>query len=298
MQELIKILIKENIKFNEEVNIKKYTSYNIGGIVKLMAFPKKREELISILKIVKKNDIKHIVLGECSNIIFTSDYYDGVVIKTDYLSNIIIEDNTVICDAGVKLVNLSLNLSKKGLSNFEFASGIPGTVGGGIYMNAGAYNISISDHLIEANILDNNFNIITLKNDELKFDYRYSMLKENKYLIVLGGKFRLKSGDKDEILDLIYDRKRRRLESQPLEYPNAGSVFRNPDNNFAGKLIEDLNLKGFSIGGAKISEKHANFIINDGEATSKDIKKLAEYIKKLVKENYDIELHMEQEFIK
>lgn len=298
MQELIKILIKENIKFNEEVNIKKYTSYNIGGIVKLMAFPKKREELISILKIVKKNDIKHIVLGECSNIIFTSDYYDGVVIKTDYLSNIIIEDNTVICDAGVKLVNLSLNLSKKGLSNFEFASGIPGTVGGGIYMNAGAYNISISDHLIEAYILDNNFNIITLKNDELKFDYRYSMLKENKYLIVLGGKFRLKSGDKDEILDLIYDRKRRRLESQPLEYPNAGSVFRNPDNNFAGKLIEDLNLKGFSIGGAKISEKHANFIINDGEATSKDIKKLAEYIKKLVKENYDIELHMEQEFIK
>jgi len=193
-------------------------------------------------------------------------------------------------------MKLALKTANLGLSGLEFASGIPGTIGGALYMNAGAYNSSMSDIILETQVLDENLNIITLTNQQLNFGYRYSILKQKDY-ICLNAKMKLKKRNKEEILNIIKTRKEKRLQSQPLEFPSAGSVFRNPEGMYAGKLIEDLGLKGENIGDAYISEKHANFIINKGNASGEDIDKLITLIKKQVKEEYDIELINEQEII-
>ena len=192
---------------------------------------------------------------------------------------------------------LALEISKLGYKGLEWASGIPGTIGGCIYNNAGCYGSEISDNLISVTILNDN-RVYDLTKDELHFSYRNSLLKGSNKFIILKAKFQLEKGDSKELLELIKERTIKRKESQPLEYPSCGSVFRNPEGNIAGKLIDESNLKGKTVGGATISEKHANFIINKDNATPKDIISLIDIVKKTIKKNYNIDLVLEQEIIK
>lgn len=291
-------MINEIIKLGEvyeNADLKKYTTYKVGGKADYLVLPYDIEALVKLLKYLDHNNIKHKVIGNGSNLIFLGDY-NGVLIKLDKLNNIEINDEYIKAGAGASLICLALKCSKLGLTGMEFATGIPGTVGGAVYMNAGAYNESMSDIIESVKVLDDNYNIKELTNHDLMFNYRDSLLQHKKY-ICLEVSIKLSKGDIDSILELIEKRKQKRIETQPLEYPSAGSVFRNPEGESAWKLVEGIGYKGKSIGGAKVSEKHANFIINAGNADGKDIKELIDEIKKEVKIKYNIDLKAEQEFV-
>ena len=198
--------------------------------------------------------------------------------------------------AGVSLIGLALKASRMGLSGMEFATGIPGTIGGAVYMNAGAYKEDMASIIKKVKLLDENDNIVELDKEELEFGYRKSILQVKKY-VCLEATLLLNYGNVDEIMALIEKRKQKRIETQPLEYPSAGSVFRNPENGFAWQLVDDIGYKGKRIGDAMVSEKHANFIINVGNATGSDIKELIYEIKNKVKDKYNVDLKVEQEIV-
>ena len=298
MQEIIEFIEKNNIgKYLENESLSKYTTYKVGGTAKVIVSPKSREKLVLLLKELKEKNIKYMILGNGSNTLFSDKEYDGVIIKLDLFDKITYYRNLVKAEAGVNLIKLSYQTVKRGLAGLEFASGIPGTVGGAVFMNAGAYKSDMGYVTKSIEVLTPKLEIITMTNKELNFHYRTSFLQKHKGYICLEATFQLRKNDKDLLQEIVEDRKRRRLESQPLEYPSAGSVFRNPENNFAGKLIEDLGLKGYTVGGAKVSEKHANFIVNHNNAKAEDIKTIIDKIQKEVKEKYDIDLKCEQEFV-
>lgn len=278
-------------------SLKKYNTYRIDATCKGLVFVHSVNELVELLKKLKDNNIDYIILGNGSNIILASDYYDKVIIKLDKLNNITFNDNIVKVESGYPLPKLSLEILKHNLTGLEFAAGIPGLVGSSVAMNAGAYNKSMADVVKEITILDENLNIKVLKNNELKFRYRDSLLKENKKLIVLEVTLELEHGDILEAKELIETRRQRRISTQPLNYPSSGSVFRNPEGMHAGELIEKCNLKGYNINGAEVSEKHANFIINKDNCKGSDIINLINLIKDKVKEKYNIDLILEQEII-
>ena len=291
-------MINEIIKLGEvyeNAQIKNYTTYKVGGNANALVLPYDIESLVKLLKYLDENNIKHKIIGNGSNLIFLGDY-NGILIKLDKINNVEINDEYITAGAGVSLISLALKCSKLGLTGMEFATGIPGTIGGAVYMNAGAYNESMSNIIESIKVLDENYNIIELSNKKLMFNYRDSLLQHKKY-ICLEVKIKLNKGNIDSILEIIEKRKQKRIETQPLEYPSAGSVFRNPEGESAWKLIEGIGYKGKSIGGAKVSEKHANFIINTGNAEGKEIKELIEEIKKEVKKKYNIVLRAEQEFV-
>lgn len=287
----------KNYEYYENYNIKKYNTYKLEVIAKYLVFVKTKEELISLLKSLKENNIKYIILGNGSNVIFKDNYFDGVIIKLDKLNKLEIKDNLVYVEAGYSLMKLSREILNYGLAGLEFAGGIPGLVGASVAMNAGAYNKDMAEVVKEATIINENNELITMTKDELEFEYRDSFLKKNKEYICVSVILEMEYGEKCESLELIKSRKERRMLSQPLEYPSAGSVFRNPEGLSAGKLIEDVGLKGYNINDAEISTKHANFIINKGNCQGKDIIELIELIKKKVYEEYQIELILEQEII-
>lgn len=298
MKELIKELKKENYgKLLTDVSLAQYTTYKVGGIAKVMIFPENTEKLVKLIKKLKASNTKFMVLGFGSNVLFSDKEYQGVIIKLDNFNEIHFEKNKVIAGAGASLMKIALMAGRKGLSGLEFATGIPGSIGGAVYMNAGAYKSDMGYVVSQIKVLTPNLRVITMVNRELDFHYRTSFLKKNPGYICLEATIKLKTGKKEEIEELVSERKKRRIESQPLEYPSAGSVFRNPEGLFAGKLIEDLGYKGLIKGGAQISQKHANFIINHDHAKASDIKSLIEFIQEEVKEKYDINLKVEQEFI-
>lgn len=281
----------------ENVDMSKYTTYKAGGLARLMVFPKNINNLIKLLKYIQENKIKYKILGRGSNVLFGDELYDGIIIKLDEFKDIEIKDTTIIVGAGYSLVKLSLQAARLGLAGLEFAAGIPGSIGGAVFMNAGAYNSDMGYIVKEVKVLTPDLEIKTLTNKEMDFHYRTSFLSKNPDYICLEVKVELKKGNRDMILEVINDRKRRRLESQPLEFPSAGSVFRNPEGDYAGRLIEEIGYKGKRIGDAKVSDKHANFIINVGHAKGNDIKKLILEIKEVVKNRYGIDLKIEQEFV-
>lgn len=285
---------KFNISYKEDISLKNYNTYRVNTIAKYLVFPKNIEELQNILKYFKENNIKHYLLGNGSNVIFSMDYYDGVIIKLDNLNSIIYKDNLVTAEAGCSLIKLSLDTIEKGFSGMEFSTGIPGCIGASVAMNAGAYNSDLASILKEVTVLNPNNEVKNMKKDELEFEYRDSFLKKNKDYIVLSATFELEKGDIENMKSLVAERKEKRIKSQPLDMPNAGSVFRNPEGNYAGALIEEANLKGYSINGAEVSTKHANFIVNTGGATGKDIISLIEKIQREIKEKNNIELKLEQ----
>ena len=292
---MIKNFFNENqIEYLEETSLKKYNTYRLDTKCKYIVFPKNIDELIKILKELKINKIKYYVIGNGSNIILSMDYYDGVIIKLDRLNKVIYKDNIVTAEAGYPLIKLAIETIEKSLSGFEFAAGIPGCVGASTAMNAGAYNSDMSSIVKEATILTEDYEIKTLTNEELMFSYRDSFLKRNPQLIVLSTTFELQPGIKEEMKQKVEERKIKRINSQPINMPSAGSVFRNPENTSAGMLIEKINLKGYCVNDAEVSMKHANFIVNKGNATGKDIIDLINKIKKEIKNNYNIELKLEQ----
>lgn len=299
MEEVIKELEKANIgRVVKNVPLSKYTTYKTGGTAKAFVYPKDITSLISLLKILKSKSIKYKILGNGSNVLFSDRIYNGVIIKLDEFDNIeFFGKDKVRVGAGYSLMKLSLLTAKKGFSGLEFASGIPGSIGGAVYMNAGAYKSDMGYVVVQTKVLTPDFKIISLENKELDFHYRTSFFKTHPDYICLEAIIKLTKGEKSKIEDVIKERRKRRIGSQPLEYPSAGSVFRNPEDNFAGKLIEDLGLKGKKIGGAMVSDKHANFIVNYNHATSNEIKRLIDEVHDKVKTEYGIDLKVEQEFV-
>jgi UDP-N-acetylmuramate dehydrogenase len=283
-------------KVLEDVSLIKYTTYKLKEKAKYIIFPENIKDLIKLINYLKENKINYKIIGGGSNLIFENNY-DGVLIKLDAFDDLIIEDTKIKVGSGYNLIKLALKTCKLGLTGMEFATGIPGTVGGAIFNNAGAYKSDMGYIVESITVLTPNLDIKKIYNKDLNFHYRTSFLKENPEYIILDATIILKHGDKNEIISIIEDRKKRRLMSQPLDYPSAGSVFRNPENNYAGKLIEDIGYKGKKIGGASVSLKHANFIINSNNASGSDIVKLINEIKKEVKEKYDIDLILEQEIV-
>ena len=277
--------------------LKDYTTYKVGGEAICLVSPFDEESLVKLLCYLKEKNIKYKVLGNGSNVIFDDTKYDLVIIKLDNFNQLKIINNKIIVGAGYPLNKLALRLSRLGFTGMEFACGIPGTVGGAVFMNAGAYKSDMGYIVSSIKVLTDDYKIKVMQNKELNFHYRSSFLQSHKNYICLEATIHLIKGNADEILELINERKKRRLETQPLEYPSAGSVFRNPKDDYAGRLIEEIGYKGHSIGGAKVSEKHANFIINTGNAKGEDIKKLINEIQDKVKEKYNIELKVEQEFV-
>ena len=284
-------------KIEDDVFLKDYTTYKVGGKPICIIYPEDIDSLKEVLEYIHENNIKYKILGNGSNVIFNNNSYDGIIIKLSNFNNLSIDGNRITVGAGYMLNKLALRLSRLGYAGLEFAAGIPGTVGGAVYMNAGAYKSDMGYIVTSVKLMTTDFKIITMTNEELEFHYRDSFLQHNPGYICLEATMYLPKGDPDEIMELINSRKARRIESQPLEYPSAGSVFRNPEGDFAGRLIEEIGYKGKSIGDAQVSEKHANFIINKGNARGEDIKKLITEIRDKVKEKYNITLKVEQEFV-
>ena len=286
-----------NIEMYEDVSLKKYNTYRLDVKCDYLVFPKDIDEVVKLISFLKENNYKYLVLGNGSNVIFKNNRYNGVVIKLSKLDKIDFDGDKVVVGAGVslsKLANMAINNS---LSGLEFSVSIPGEIGASVSMNAGAYNESFSDVFVSAKVLTPKLEIIELTNEDMDFSYRNSFIKKNKDYIVLEVVLKLKPGNKEEMNAVIEKRFEKRKATQPLEYPSAGSVFRNPEGMYAGKLIEDVNLKGYSIGGAMISDMHANFIVNKDNATGEDIINLINLAKDKVKENNNIDLYLEQVII-
>lgn len=286
----------KDLEIIENVSLKKYTTFKLNEVVSLIVFPENISALIYLIKYLKENKIRFKIIGNGSNLIFTSNY-DGVLIKLDYFNDLKIDDTIVTVGSGYSLIKLATKVSKMGLTGLEFATGIPGTVGGAIFMNAGAYKSDMGYVVSEIKVLTPNFEVKTLFNKDLDFHYRTSFLQKNPDYICLEAKIVLKHGVKKLIEEIIEERKQRRIMTQPLDYPSAGSVFRNPDGDYAGRLIEEIGYKNKHVNDAYVSEKHANFIINKGNASGKDIQKLIEEIQSEIKRKYNIELKVEQEFV-
>lgn len=272
--------------------IKDFTTYKLSGKMRDVYFPINVQELKELLN----SNLKFKILGNGSNLIITESY-NGFFIKLSNFNDISFDGNMVKVGCGYSLSKLSLECARKGLSGLEFACGIPGSVGGAIYMNAGAYGNNISDVLKSVTILDENQNIKSLDTSELNFGYRNSIFKNNNY-IILDGTFILKEKNSDLILNEINDIMEARRIKQPLEFPSAGSVFRNPESYSAGRLVQKAKLQGKHVGDAYVSDKHANFIVNKGHASGEDVIKLIKLVKNKVKKEYGIDLVLEQEIIR
>lgn len=292
-------MIKELQKYGrvkENVDLKNYNTYKISTFADYLVDVFDEESLVDLVKYLNDNNVKYFIIGNGSNVVLDDTKYNGVVIKLSELNKIDIDDDEVYVGAGVmlpKLVNETVNNCLCGL---EWASGIPGTVGGAIVGNAGAYLSEIFDFVLSVKIFDGE-SIKVLNKNDINYEYRHTSLANDKSIIVLGVKLKLEKGNSDESLMLMKKRMERRIESQPLEYPNAGSTFRNPENDHAGRLIEECGLKGKRIGGAMVSEKHANFIINYDNASASDVRTLIKLVHDTVLEKTEVDLILEQELI-
>lgn len=275
----------------------KHTTFRVGGPAKLFVKVKDLESLILVIKYCRKHRIKLFVIGRGSNLLFSDKSFQGIIISLEQFNQYKINGNHVTAQCGVAMIRLAYDCAKVGLSGFEFMGGIPGNVGGGVFMNAGAYNSNIAEVLESVTILNENLELVTLSKDEMDFSYRHSAIQDHKKWIVIEASFVLTTKTVAEVKDLLDRRKERRMASQPWSQPSAGSVFRNPEGMSAWKLIDDAGLRGYEIGGAQVSPKHSNFIVNNGYASAKDIYDLIFYVQKQVEEKFSILLKPEVRFI-
>ena len=289
--------MKEYGEVKEFVDLKKYNTYGIGGISKYLVMPEDIDDLSSLIKYLNKENIPWYVLGGGSNVILPDEDFDGAIIKLDKLNRVVIDNDIITAESGVSLGMFVNTLLDHGFVNYAHLMGIPGTLGGAIVGNAGAYNVSIFDYLISVSIIDADGNKKILNKEDIKYDYRYTEFK-GKNSIVVAASFKGIYGDVALVREEIQLNLEKRRNTQPLEYKNAGSVFKNPPEYSAGYLIDHAGLKGLTVGGAKVSEKHANFIINYDNATSRDIIKLIGIIKNTVEDKFNIELNLEQVIVK
>ena len=273
-------------------SLKKHTTYGIGGPADLMIFPKSKQDLIKVVEIINKNKMQLAILGSGSNVLVSDNGIRGAVISLkNSLKQIEVDDNILYAECGTMLGKIVKHAVKNNLIGLENLNGVPGTLGGALIMNAGAWGGEISENLIHVEVINSKSEIQKIQKKDLNFSYRQSSF--NKDDILLSAKFNLKKADKDIIKENFIEAQSGRKKSQPLNKRSAGSLFKNPKNNSAGKLLDDAGLKGFSIGDAKISEKHANFFINDGDASSRDMLMLIKKAHKEVKDKFNVNLSLE-----
>ncbi|KXB67849.1 UDP-N-acetylmuramate dehydrogenase [Parvimonas sp. KA00067] len=279
--------------------LKNHTTFGIGGSCIALIEPREVEDIIEAIKICRENNIKFFVIGNGSNLLVSDEGYNGVIIKLKKeFSTIKVEGEYVIAKSGAKLSEVFDVILENSLAGFEFASGIPGTIGGAIYMNAGAYGGEMKDIVETVEVLDmDTFEVKELKNEELEFSYRNSII-QNKNYIVLAIKLKLQKGNKEEIKTIYEDLREKRNSKQPLNFGSAGSTFKRPEGHFASKLIEDSGLKGYHINDAWVSEKHSGFVVNKGNASCKEILELIDHVKNIVFEKFGVKLEMEVKILK
>ncbi len=295
---LISIVEELGCRVKRGVPMSLHTTFKIGGNAAVMVEADNSNQLSMIVRAANADNLDYIVLGKGSNVVVNDGGLDKVVIKlTGELAKFNRLDNTTCyCGAGLSLAGLCREAENNSLAGLEFAWGIPGSVGGAVYMNAGAYGGEMKDVVFSVTHIDREGRLGTIKADDLDFGYRHSVYKENGYTII-GATFRLRLDSRTEIRNRMDDYMNRRKTKQPLEFPSAGSVFRRPEGAFAGALIEQCGLKGASVGGAQVSPKHAGFIVNTGGATAEDVKALIEKIQKTVKDETGYDLKREVIFL-
>lgn len=278
-------------------DMRNHTTFKAGGPADYYAVPRNFDEIVDIIRLCKEERIPYFVLGGGSNVLFTEKGYRGVVIHIGkLLSDIQVEKNMITAQAGAKLPAVSAQAAKSGLSGLEFAAGIPGSVGGAVVMNAGAYGGEIKDVIVYADVCDMDGSMIRLSADELKLGYRTSIISEKGYTVISAG-FKLTDKEPEEIKALMNDYNERRRQKQPLEYASAGSTFKRPEGYFAGSLIEQCGLKGYSCNDAAVSEKHAGFVINKAAAEPDDILNVIQHVIDTVYEQTSVKLEPEVKII-
>ncbi len=296
MSDLINFLSNNSIEFEQNVSLKDICTFKIGGFADVVCYPNSAKQVSDIVKYCKTRDIYYLTLGRCSNVLFSDDGITKLIIKTDKLDFLTINNGYVVAGAGVMLAKVSRFSVDNGFKGMEFAYGIPGSVGGAVYMNAGAYGGEMSQVVFSTEFVDENGDIKTITASQHSFGYRKTFFTE-KNCIITSTTLLLEKGDCSQSESLICEFQTARKTKQPLEFPSAGSVFKRPEGYFAGKLIQDCGLKGYSIGGAQVSEKHCGFIINKGNATCSDVTKLIEHIQNCVFEKFGIKLECELKLI-
>ena len=290
-EKLSKIVRKEQIL--EEEPMKKHTTFRIGGPAEYLILPQTTEEIADVIKLCRQEEIPWYIVGNGSNLLVADEGVRGVVIQLlRNFNQIQVEGCQIRMQAGAQNAAVAKRALDASLTGFEFAAGIPGTIGGAVVMNAGAYGGEMKDILKEVTVLDPNGMIRTIPAEELELGYRTSIIARKGY-VVLEAVIVLKTGDPKEIKAAMDELKEKRVTKQPLEYPSAGSTFKRPEGYFAGKLIMDAGLRGFSVGGAQISEKHCGFVINKDNATAKDVTELMDETKKIVMEKFGVALEPE-----
>ena len=287
--------VSENLLKDE--SMKKHTSFKIGGNAEYLVIPESFSEIKDVIDLCKSNDISYTVIGNGSNILVSDDGISGVLIKiSSGLSNVKIDGENVFAEAGVLLSTLANKVKLESLTGLEFASGIPGTLGGALVMNAGAYGGEMKDVVKKIGYLDSDGEIKEISGEDAGFGYRKSIFNDSQK-IILYGELSLKKGDIGEISDKMQELNQKRKDKQPLNFPSAGSTFKRPEGYFAAKLIEDAGLKGYTVGGAKVSEKHAGLVVNFNDATAEDVKNLMEDVKDKVFEKFGVTLEPEVKFL-
>ena len=289
------IVGSDNIVSDEPM--RKHTTFRIGGNADIFVRPESKEQIAEILRLCRKQDVPYFILGNGSNLLVGDRGFRGVVINImDNMNDIKVDGGVIKAQAGAMLIKVSRAARDNSLTGLEFASGIPGTIGGAIYMNAGAYGGEMKDVVTQVTAMDAEGEIYTFGTDELEFSYRHSVIQKRD-LIVLDVTMKLAAGDQKIIDDRMSELAVARRTKQPLEYPSAGSTFKRPEGYFAGKLIMDAGLRGYRVGDAQVSEKHCGFVVNRGNATADDVIKLIDDVKAKVSEEYDVVLEPEVRMI-
>lgn len=287
---------EEKLHIEWDVPLAKFTTFRIGGPAECMITANSEDDIKEVIGFAKANQVPLHILGNGSNLLVDDDGVNGIVLCIGRaFAQITVNGTEIVAEAGARMAQVAKAALDNALAGLEFSYGIPGTIGGGVIMNAGAYGGELCQVVTKVEAYDKDGNFYTFVNKDLQFGYRKSLLKEKGY-IVTKVYMKCREGNKEDIKALMSDLGARRIEKQPLEYPSAGSTFKRPEGYFVGKLIEDTNLKGASVGGAKVSTKHGGFIINDKEATCKDVKELIRYIQDTIFQKYKVELEPEYVF--
>lgn len=293
--ELTSLLKNSEVKYDEP--LKKYSYTKTGGNSDILILVKSTEDLVNIVNFVNKNNIPLTILGNGSNILISDSGIRGITVITSKLNKIeILENNIVTCEAGATLKELTNILIEEELTGLEFACGIPGSIGGAIFMNAGAYGGEMKDVVLRVETIDEHGNIKVYNNEQMKFSYRHSIIQDNKE-IVTKIYFKLQKGIKENIIAEVNDLNKKRSDKQPLEYPSCGSVFKRPEGHFAGKLIQEAGCQGLTVGGAQVSTKHAGFMVNINDASCEDYKNLIKLVQEKVFKNSGVKLEREVKII-
>ena len=295
IEALKEIVPAERILFREPMKL--HTTFRIGGPADCLIYLENEDQLSRIRKYLRLVEAPYTVIGNGSNLLVSDDGYRGIVLVIGkYMSGIEVRDTCLVAEAGALMSQVAKTAMEHGLAGLEFAAGIPGTVGGGVVMNAGAYGGEMSQVVTMVTVVNHNGEIMELDNSTMEFGYRTSVI-QNQSFVVTKVAFRLQPGNPEQIAEKMTDLAKRRREKQPLEYPSAGSTFKRPEGHFAGQLIMESGLRGYSVGGAKVSDKHCGFIINTGNATAEDVKDVIWEVQRRVKERFQVDLEPEIKFL-